>query len=246
MRRATGRASSAIAAAERRAAPGETALAIEVAHSLFKLMAIKDEYEVARLYTDGSFARQLGEEFDSWQKLEFHLAPPLLARRDKRTGHLKKQSFGPWMMTAFRLLAKLRFLRGTWLDIFGRDRRAALGAGAARRLRSGARRDRERASPRTITPSALALAAYPRKIRGYGHVKEAQARAGARRARAADEGACRAGSAAGRSGGVAVRLRRLALELARHHRIPVIGTRLRELTQIDIGLAGGVAAAPRL
>ena len=57
-------------------------------------MAIKDEYEVARLYTDGSFERQLREQFAGWDKLEFHLAPPLLAKRDKRTGHLKKQKFG--------------------------------------------------------------------------------------------------------------------------------------------------------
>jgi indolepyruvate ferredoxin oxidoreductase len=81
-------------------------------------MAIKDEYEVARLYTDGSFERQLKDEFESWDGLEFHLAPPLLARRDKRTNHLKKQSFGPWMMRAFRVLAKLRAVRGTAIDPF--------------------------------------------------------------------------------------------------------------------------------
>jgi indolepyruvate ferredoxin oxidoreductase len=164
-----------IAAAERRVSRGEPALAIAVANSLFKLMAIKDEYEVARLYTDGSFARQLEQEFDSWEKLEFHLAPPLLARRDKRTGHLKKQNFGPWMMGAFRMLAGLRFLRGTWLDLLGRT--------AERRWERQLLADYEAALEEIEArlsaanyPTALALAAYPQKIRGYGHVKHAQAR----------------------------------------------------------------------
>jgi indolepyruvate ferredoxin oxidoreductase len=164
-----------IAAAERRTAPGDTALAEEAAHSLFKLMAIKDEYEVARLYADGSFQKQLEEQFESWDKLEFHLAPPLLARRDKRTGHLKKQRFGPWMMRAFRALASLRGLRGTWLDAFGRT--------AERRWERQLLADYE-ATLDTIESgltavnyaSAVALAAYPRKIRGFGHVKQAQAR----------------------------------------------------------------------
>ena len=137
-------------------------------------MAIKDEYEVARLYTDGSFERQLAQEFSSWGKLEFHLAPPLLARRDKRTGHLKKQSFGPWMMSGFRLLAKLRFLRGTCSTSSARPRSGA-GSGSfspiTRRCSTGSRRS---LPPANYAP-ALALAAYPRKIRGYGHVKHAQA-----------------------------------------------------------------------
>jgi indolepyruvate ferredoxin oxidoreductase len=138
-------------------------------------MAIKDEYEVARLYTDGSFEKQLKAQFGSWDSLEFHLAPPLLAKRDKRTGHLKKQSFGPWMMRAFRILARLRFLRGTLLDPFARL--------AERRWERQLLEDYE-ATLDTIESNlaaanlhmAAALAAYPRKIRGYGHVKDAQAR----------------------------------------------------------------------
>jgi indolepyruvate ferredoxin oxidoreductase len=164
-----------IAAAERAVAPGETAVATEAAHALFKLMAIKDEYEVARLYTDGSFQRQLAQEFSGWDKLEFHLAPPLLARRNPRTGHLKKQSFGPWMMGAFRMLAQLRFLRGTWVDIFART--------AERRWERQLLAEYE-AVLDTIEAglsagnhaAAVALAAYPRKIRGFGHVKHAQAK----------------------------------------------------------------------
>jgi indolepyruvate ferredoxin oxidoreductase len=163
-----------IAAAEDRAASGSTALASEVAHSLFKLMAIKDEYEVARLYTDGSFEKQLRDEFSGWDKLEFHLAPPLLAKRDSK-GHLKKQKFGPWMMRAFRVLSPLKRLRGTALDIFGYT--------AERRWERELLADyetvlatiAEKLSPANLD-AAVALAAYPRKIRGYGHVKHAQAR----------------------------------------------------------------------
>jgi indolepyruvate ferredoxin oxidoreductase len=164
-----------IAAAEERLSPGSAELATEVAHSLFKLMAIKDEYEVARLYTDGSFEKQLSAQFGGWDSLEFHLAPPLLAKRDKRTGHLKKQSFGPWMMRAFRILSRLRFLRGTFLDPFGRlaERRWE------RRLLAEYESDLDLIEANlsaAILGPALALAAYPRKIRGFGHVKQAQAR----------------------------------------------------------------------
>jgi indolepyruvate ferredoxin oxidoreductase len=164
-----------IAAAEERVAPGASALASEVAHSLFKLMAIKDEYEVARLYTDGSFERQLGDQFASWDRLEFQLAPPLFARRDKRTGHLKKQSFGPWMMVAFRILASFKYLRSTFLDPFG--------YAGERRWERQLLRDYELVLDLIATSlsaenydSAVALAAYPQKIRGFGHVKQAQAR----------------------------------------------------------------------
>src|SRR5579863_1547217 len=153
-------------------APGKGGLADAVARYLFKLMAYKDEYEVARLYTDGSFRKQVAAEFDG-QKLrfEFHLAPPLLARRDKATGLPRKMSFGPWLMPAFRLLAKLKFLRGTPYDPFGRslERRTereliedyvAMLDGVLGRL----------------TPEnhhiAVGLAAIPEKIRGFGHVKQ--------------------------------------------------------------------------
>jgi indolepyruvate ferredoxin oxidoreductase len=138
-------------------------------------MAIKDEYEVARLYTDGSFERQLREQFASWDRLEFNLAPPLLAKRDKRTGHLKKQKFGPWMMGAFRGLARLRFLRGTLLDPFARleERRWE------RQLLAEYEQTLDTIETNLSAANldaAIALAAYPRKIRGYGHVKQAQAK----------------------------------------------------------------------
>ncbi len=88
-------------AAEAAKAPGKCGLAEAVARNLFKLMAYKDEYEVARLYTDGAFLRQAAAEFDGKLRFKFHLAPPLLARRDPATGEPRKMTFGPWMMTAF-------------------------------------------------------------------------------------------------------------------------------------------------
>ena len=99
--------------------PGNERLAEAVARYLFKLMAYKDEYEVARLYTDGSFAKQIAASFDGDLKLEFHLAPPLLAKHDPVTGRPRKMNFGPWMMRAFDVLARFKFLRGTPFDPFG-------------------------------------------------------------------------------------------------------------------------------
>jgi indolepyruvate ferredoxin oxidoreductase len=130
---------------------------------------------VARLYTDGSFAQQLKEQFDGWDRLEFHLAPPLLAKRDRRTGHLQKQSFGPWMVRAFKALAPLRVLRGTIVDPFGwtAERRWE------RRLLADYEEVLDLIESKLSAANydvAVALAAYPQKIRGFGHVKQAQAR----------------------------------------------------------------------
>ena len=95
--------------AEAQVLPGSTALTDAVARSLFKLMAYKDEYEVARLYTDGAFEKQIASTFEGENlRLEFHLAPPMLARKDPVTGLPRKMSFGPWMMKAFRALSKFK------------------------------------------------------------------------------------------------------------------------------------------
>src|SRR5207302_6204003 len=108
-------------AAETARAPGRTGLAEAVARYLFKLMAYKDEYEVARLYSDGSFANQVKNEVSGDNlRLKIHLAPPLFARMDKITGEPKKMTFGPWIFRVFGVLAKFKFLRGTPLDPFGR------------------------------------------------------------------------------------------------------------------------------
>ena len=161
-----------IAAVETARAVGKCGLADAVARYLFKLMAYKDEYEVARLYTDGSFAKQVKTEFDGDNlRFEFHLAPPLLARRDKTTGLPRKMSFGPWLMPAFRLLAKLRVLRGTAIDPFGRSQE--------RRTERGLIGEYEAMLEEVLaglTPEnhhlAVGLAAIPEKIRGFGHVKQ--------------------------------------------------------------------------
>ena len=157
-------------AAEAEKAPGRCGLAEAVARYLFKLMAYKDEYEVARLYTDGAFRRQVAAEFDGSVRFEFHLAPPLLARRDAN-GVARKMTFGPWMMSAFRLLARLKFLRGTRLDPFGYT--------AERRMERKLVADYETMLEEILGrlnadnhPLAVGLAAIPEKIRGFGHVKE--------------------------------------------------------------------------
>ncbi len=161
-----------VKAAEAGRAPGKFGLADAVARYLFKLMAYKDEYEVARLYSDGSFARQVAAQFDGDNlRFEFHLAPPLLARRDKTTGLPRKMSFGPWLMPAFRLLAKFKFLRGSALDPFGRS--------MERRTERKLIGDYEVVLDEVLTrltPDnhhlAVGLAAIPEKIRGFGHVKQ--------------------------------------------------------------------------
>jgi indolepyruvate ferredoxin oxidoreductase len=162
-----------IADAECRLAPGQTGLGEQVAKSLFKLMAVKDEFEVARLYTDGSFEKQLAETFEGWDRLEFHMAPPLIARRDDK-GHLKKQRFGPWMMRAFKLLAAMKGLRGSWLDPFSRtvERQWERQLLADYEDLLGTICGNLSADNHAI---AVQLAAYPDKIRGFGHVRQAQA-----------------------------------------------------------------------
>jgi len=148
---------------------GSNVLAKAVASGLFKLMAYKDEYEVARLYTDRGFMEKLGEQFEGKPVLRFHLAPPLLGRRDAE-GRALKTSFGPWMMGAFRVLAGLRGLRGTAFDVFGRT--------AERRMERQLIED-YRAMVEDLLArfdaidfdTALSLARLPEQIRGFGHVK---------------------------------------------------------------------------
>jgi indolepyruvate ferredoxin oxidoreductase len=160
-----------VKATEATKAPGKAGLAEAVARYAFKLMAYKDEYEVARLYAEPSFLAQVKNEVAGDNlTLKFHLAPPLFARKDKVTGVPKKMTLGPWMLPAFRLLAKFKFLRGTAFDIFGysEERRTE------RKLVS----DYEALLAEIIsklTPEnhhiAVGLAAIPEKIRGFGHVK---------------------------------------------------------------------------
>src|SRR5436190_19850058 len=104
---------------ERSEARGRSGFAEAVARGYYKLLAYKDEYEVARLYASPEFEKALGEQFEGRRRLEFHLAPPLLARRDKATGEPRKMRFGAWMLPVFRLLARGKGLRGGAFDVFG-------------------------------------------------------------------------------------------------------------------------------
>ncbi len=157
-------------AAETRSAKGRQGLTEAVARSLFKLMAYKDEYEVARLYTDGSFIDKLERQFEGDFTLQFHLAPPTLARRDPDSRQLRKRAFGPWMFKAFGLLARLKGLRGTPLDIFGYSEERRTERDLIVQYEALVRR-----LIATLTPDnhalAVELAQLPQQIRGFGHVK---------------------------------------------------------------------------
>jgi indolepyruvate ferredoxin oxidoreductase len=162
--------------AEAEKAPGQRGLAEAVARYYFKLLAVKDEYEVARLYSDPAFARSLREQFAGDFKLSLHMAPPLLARRDPDSGHLQKREFGPWILTAMKVLARLKGLRGTALDIFGYS--------AERKMERKLITDYEALMDEVLQgltaenhALAVELASIPEKIRGFGHVKEAHLKA---------------------------------------------------------------------
>jgi len=149
---------------------GGEALTRAVARYYFKLLAYKDEYEVARLHSGEAFREQLAREFQGDYRLRFHLAPPLLAHRDPLTGEPRKRAFGGWMLGVFRVLARLRVLRGTPLDVFGYT--------AERRLERQLIRDYEQrveALLEQLDPDnhelAVAIAELPEGIRGYGPVK---------------------------------------------------------------------------
>jgi indolepyruvate ferredoxin oxidoreductase len=162
-----------VSAAERAAGGGGVmALSTAVARGLYKLMAYKDEYEVARLYSDPAFMKRLAAQFDGTPRLGFNLAPPLLARRDPTTGRLVKKEYGAWMLTAMGWLARLKFLRGGAFDLFGRteERRMERALiGEYRRLIEGLL---EGLSSEKLA-AAQALAASVEQIRGFGHVKHA-------------------------------------------------------------------------
>jgi len=161
-----------VAAREKEKAPECAGLAEVVAKSYFKLLAVKDEFEVARLYSDGRFARMLDDAFEGGYTLKFHMAPPILARKNPHTGEPYKITLGPWMGAAMRLLARGKHLRGTWANIFGYT--------ADRRLEQRMIDEYETLLSEIIQnlssetyATACALAALPLQIRGYGGVKRA-------------------------------------------------------------------------
>jgi indolepyruvate ferredoxin oxidoreductase len=164
-----------IRAAEILSVPGSFELTEAFAMGLFRLMSYKDEYEVARLYSDGEFAKALKQQFDGDPGVKVSLAPPLLARRDKATGHLRKREFGGWILGAFGILARFKFLRGTAFDPFGytaerRMERALPGEYSATILRC-----LDVAKPQDW-PLLVTLAKLAEVVRGYGHIKEGNAK----------------------------------------------------------------------
>jgi len=159
-----------VRATEGERVPGATALTDAVARHYAKLLAYKDEYEVARLHSDPAFGQKLGATFEGDYQLRFHLAPPLLAKPDPVTGKVKKREYGSRMLALMRWLARLKFLRGSALDPFGRTEE--------RRMERRLIADYERTVDELLAKlarenhaTALAIASIPEEIRGFGHVK---------------------------------------------------------------------------
>ncbi|MDP1954019.1 MAG: indolepyruvate ferredoxin oxidoreductase family protein [Polaromonas sp.] len=151
------------------AALGKTQLTQAVARYLFKLMAYKDEYEVARLHTDRGFNEKLGAMFEGDFKLNYHLAPPMIAKTNDK-GELQKQKFGPWMLAAFRVLARLKGLRGTALDPFGRTEERRMERALITQYQASIEELLQTLDADNHA-AAVEVARIPELIRGYGHVK---------------------------------------------------------------------------
>ncbi|RMX18809.1 indolepyruvate ferredoxin oxidoreductase family protein [Vandammella animalimorsus] len=152
---------------------GHAALSEAVIRYYFKLLAIKDEYEVARLYVDSNFFNSVRQRFEGDYKLVFHLAPPIISRRDPLTGKLRKREFGSWVIVLFRILACLKFLRGTAFDVFSYT--------AERRMERALIQEYEKHLEVIVAmqegmskdqyEAAVELLSLPERIRGYGHVR---------------------------------------------------------------------------
>ena len=160
-----------VAEAEAKAVPGSDKLAVTVARNFAKLMAYKDEYEVARLHNDPAFKKLVTETFEDGARLHYNLAPPLFSKRDPQTGHLLKREFGSWLGGAFGFLARMKGLRGTAFDPFGRTAERKM-----ERALIGEYEEQMTMVAGALTASnhaaAVALASLPQQIRGYGHIKD--------------------------------------------------------------------------
>ena len=159
-----------IRSSENRHMAGKTCLSEATAKYLFKLMAYKDEYEVARLYTTGDFEKRIKETFDGDFKIKFNLAPPMFSKKDSN-GHLIKQEYGSWIFTAFKIMTKLKGLRGGAFDIFGKTEERKM----ERQLIVDYRNTIEELINSLNSANyalAVEIAKVPEHIRGYGHVKE--------------------------------------------------------------------------
>ncbi len=160
-----------VAALEAARMPGSQQLTEAAARYLFKVMAAKDFYEVGRLFTNGAFERQLAEAFEGDLSLEFHVAPPLPSLQPKNDfGGSRKMTFGPWAFKVLRLLAGMRSLRGTWLDIFRFDHDRVAERKILANYETLLDEIMEKLTPENHA-TAVALARIPEKIRGFGHIK---------------------------------------------------------------------------
>ena len=156
--------------AEQSSAPGMSGLAQSVAIYYYKLLAYKDEYEVARLYCDDEFKTQLAAQFEGDWQLQFHLAPSWFAQKDQVTGLPVKAAFGPWMLRAMAVLARFKWLRGTAMDPFGRSEERKMERQLIEQYEKNIQDIITHLSSETHR-IAVELASYPEHIRGYGYVK---------------------------------------------------------------------------
>ncbi len=163
-----------VRAAECNYSPGMKGLAENVAKYYFKLLAYKDEYEVARLFTQTEFKRDLESQFEGSYTIQFHMAPPILGKKDKESREPKKSEFGPWMLTFLKLLAKFKFLRGSLFDPFARSKDRKLERKMIVEYESVVNEIIENLEIESHS-QAVELASYPESIRGYGHVKRRHA-----------------------------------------------------------------------
>jgi indolepyruvate ferredoxin oxidoreductase len=162
---------AAVRAHEQAISPGSEILTATAARTLSRTMAYKDEYEVARLQTSPAFKAEIEAAFEGDVSISYNLAPPLFAKRDKRTGHLIKQEFGPWMKHGFAALARMKGLRGTALDPFGYTAERKMERSLIDEVEGVIERILGVVTPDQI-PNAVALLAAYQDIRGYGHIKE--------------------------------------------------------------------------
>ena len=150
------------------------ALTRAVAHNYHRVLAVKDEWEVARLYSHPDFQSELQRQFEGNYTLRFHIGAWPFGRVDAKAGKSVKGEAGPWLLTAFTLMARLRGLRGSWLDPFRNSAERSLDSQLLEQYEADLERVLAELS-RSTQPVAAKLAALPESVRGYGHVKQAQA-----------------------------------------------------------------------
>ena len=150
----------------------ELPLTAPVARNYFSLLAYKDEYEIARLYSNGDFEQTLAAQFEGDYRLRFHLAPPLLAKRDPHSGKLIKREFGGWMLPLLRVLARFKNLRGSALDIFGYTTERKMERDLITAYEDDIEQLLDETRPDNLD-TAVEIASLPLQIRGFGHVKQA-------------------------------------------------------------------------